>query len=222
MNCSENTRTATQRAKQNLWFRRMFSVALLIGVLIGFLFAKVQSGFYPGAYHHGWFCTGLYRQAVKVQSDGTIVQAGDFTPLNVPMDESLQEYVYWMADAYEVDFTFLMALIRNESNFQADVISTTNDYGLMQINQKNHEWLSNAVGVTDFLDPYQNIQAGIYILGTLFEKYDDPHKVLMAYNMGESGASKLWDQGIYQSKYSQRVIGYQETYIKELNGNDQM
>lgn len=92
----------------------------------------------------------------------------------------------------------------------------------MQINQKNHEWLSNAVGVTDFLDPYQNIQAGIYILGTLFEKYDDPHKVLMAYNMGESGASKLWDQGIYQSKYSQRVIGYQETYIKELNGNDQM
>ena len=44
----------------------------------------------------------------------------------------------------------------------------------------------------------------------------------MAYNMGEGGASKLWDQGIYQSKYSQRVIGYQETYIKELNEHDQM
>lgn len=190
MNCSENTRTATQRAKQNLWFRRMFSVALLIGVLIGFLFAKVPIWFSTPEPTTTAVLYGAYTgQAVKVQSDGTIVQAGDFTPLNVPMDESLQEYVYWMADAYEVDFTFLMALIRNESNFQADVISTTNDYGLMQINQKNHEWLSNAVGVTDFLDPYQNIQAGIYILGTLFEKYDDPHKVLMAYNMGESGAS---------------------------------
>ena len=197
MNCSENTRTATQRAKQNLWFRRMFSVALLIGVLIGFLFAKEPIWFSTPEPTTTAVLYGAYTgQAVKVQSDGTIVQAGDFTPLNVPMDESLQEYVYWMADAYE--------------------------YGLMQINQKNHEWLSNAVGVTDFLDPYQNIQAGIYILGTLFEKYDDPHKVLMAYNMGESGASKLWDQGIYQSKYSQRVIGYQETYIKELNGNDQM
>lgn len=185
MNCSENTRTATQRAKQNLWFRRMFSVALLIGVLIGFLFAKVPIWFSTPEPTTTAVLYGAYTgQAVKVQSDGTIVQAGDFTPLNVPMDESLQEYVYWMADAYEVDFTFLMALIRNESNFQADVISTTNDYGLMQINQKNHEWLSNAVGVTDFLDPYQNIQAGIYILGTLFEKYDDPHKVLMAYNMG--------------------------------------
>ena len=162
MNCSENTRTATQRAKQNLWFRRMFSVALLIGVLIGFLFAKVPIWFSTPEPTTTAVLYGAYTgQAVKVQSDGTIVQAGDFTPLNVPMDESLQEYVYWMADAYEVDFTFLMALIRNESNFQADVISTTNDYGLMQINQKNHEWLSNAVGVTDFLDPYQNIQAGM-------------------------------------------------------------
>lgn len=153
MNCSENTRTATQRAKQNLWFRRMFSVALLIGVLIGFLFAKVPIWFSTPEPTTTAVLYGAYTgQAVKVQSDGTIVQAGDFTPLNVPMDESLQEYVYWMADAYEVDFTFLMALIRNESNFQADVISTTNDYGLMQINQKNHEWLSNAVGVTDFLD----------------------------------------------------------------------
>ena len=44
----------------------------------------------------------------------------------------------------------------------------------------------------------------------------------MAYNMGESGASKLWNQGIYQSKYSNRVLEYQETYIKELNEHDQM
>lgn len=36
MNCSENTRTATQRAKQNLWFRRMpeglVSVAVYMAV----------------------------------------------------------------------------------------------------------------------------------------------------------------------------------------------
>lgn len=223
MNCSEDMKRQRYKAKKSQWFRRMFTVALLMGVLIGGLLVKAPKLIGASNSTTTAVLYGAYTgQALKVQSDGTIVQAGDFTPLDVPMDESLQEYIYWMADAYDIDFTFLMALIRNESNFQADAISTTNDYGLMQINQKNHEWLSNAVGVTDFLDPYQNIQAGIYILGTLFEKYDDPHKVLMAYNMGESGASKLWDQGIYQSKYSQRVIGYQETYIKELNGNDQM
>lgn len=223
MNCSETTRRATQKAKQNQWFRRMFTVALLIGLVIGGLLVKLPDWISRPEPTTTAVLYGPYTgQAVKVQSDGTIVQAGDFTPLNVPMDESLQEYTYWMADAYDIDFTFLMGLIRNESNFQADVISATNDYGLMQINQNNHEWLTNAVGVTDFLDPYQNIQAGVYILNTLFEKYDDPHMVLMAYNMGEGGASKLWDQGVYQSKYSQRVIGYQETYIKELNEHDQM
>lgn len=223
MNCSETTRRATQKAKQNQWFRRMFTVALLIGLVIGGLLVKLPDWISRPEPTTTVVLYGAYTgQAVKVQSDGTIVQAGDFTPLNVPMDESLQEYTYWMADAYDIDFTFLMGLIRNESNFQADVISATNDYGLMQINQNNHEWLTNAVGVTDFLDPYQNIQAGVYILNTLFEKYDDPHMVLMAYNMGEGGASKLWDQGVYQSKYSQRVIGYQETYIKELNEHDQM
>ena len=37
MNCSENTRKATQRAKRNQWFRRMFTVALLMGLVVGFL-----------------------------------------------------------------------------------------------------------------------------------------------------------------------------------------
>ena len=223
MNCSEDMKRQRYKAKQSQWFRRMFTVALLMGVLIGGLLVKAPKLIGASNSTTTAVLYGAYTgQALKVQSDGTIVQAGDFTPLDIPMDESLQEYIYWMADAYDIDFAFLMGLIRNESNFQVDVISETNDYGLMQINQKNHEWLSNAVGVTDFLDPYQNIQAGLYILGNLFEKYDDPHMVLMAYNMGESGASKLWNQGIYQSKYSNRVLEYQETYIKELNVHAQM
>ena len=68
MNCSENTRTATQRAKQNLWFRRMFSVALLIGVLIGFLFAKVPIWFSTPEPTTTAVLYGAYTgQAVKVQ-----------------------------------------------------------------------------------------------------------------------------------------------------------
>lgn len=36
MNCSENTKKATQRAKRMQWFRRMFTVALLMGLVVGF------------------------------------------------------------------------------------------------------------------------------------------------------------------------------------------
>lgn len=43
MNCSENTRTATQRAKRNQWFRRMFTVALLMGLAMGFVFGRCSA-----------------------------------------------------------------------------------------------------------------------------------------------------------------------------------
>jgi hypothetical protein len=32
----------------------------------------------------------------------------------------------------------------------------------------------------------------------------------MAYNMGENGAGKLWDMGIYQTEYSQDVLTIQQ------------
>lgn len=43
MNCSENTRKATQRAKWNQWFRRMFTVALLLGLVVGFFLGRVSA-----------------------------------------------------------------------------------------------------------------------------------------------------------------------------------
>lgn len=129
-----------------------------------------------------------------------------FIPLEVELDEELQEFIYCLSYAYNIDYAFVMGLIEAESNYQVDVVSSTNDYGLMQINTVNHEWLNEKLGVTDFLDPYQNTRSGIYILRNLFEKYKDPEKVLMAYNMGENGAKRLWDKGIYETDYTNKVI----------------
>lgn len=137
----------------------------------------------------------------------------NFVPLDVPMDEDLQEFVFYLSAAYEMDFTFVMALIQQESNFQPDIVSSTNDYGLMQINKINHPQLIEQLAITDFTNPYDNIKAGTFMLRKLFEKYETPAKVLMAYNMGESGASRLWEQGIFESNYSKSVLQIQQ----ELN-----
>ncbi len=137
----------------------------------------------------------------------------NFVPLNVSMDEDLQEFVFYLSTAYEMDFTFVMALIQHESCYDASAISATNDYGLMQINTINHPYLKETLGITDFLNPYDNIRGGMFILRKLFEKYEEPNKVLMAYNMGETGASRLWEQGIFESNYSNSVLEIQ----RELN-----
>lgn len=36
----------------------------------------------------------------------------EFVPLNVPMDEDLQEFIFYLSQAYEMDFTFVMVLIQ--------------------------------------------------------------------------------------------------------------
>lgn len=139
-----------------------------------------------------------------------------FVPLDVPMDEDLQEFVFYLSQAYEMDFTFVMALIQQESRYNPDVISVTNDYGLMQINEINHPYLKETLGITDFLNPYDNIRGGMFILRKLFEKYETPEKVLMAYNMGETGASQLWEQGIFEINYSKSVLQIQQELNAEL------
>lgn len=93
-----------------------------------------------------------------------------FVPLNVPMDEDLQEFIFYLSQAYGMDFTFVMALIQRESGYNPDVISKTNDYGLMQINEINHPYLQEQLGITDFTEPYGNVRAGMFILRKLFEK----------------------------------------------------
>lgn len=142
----------------------------------------------------------------------------EFTPLDVAMDEEQQEFVFYLCAGYNLDFTLVMALIEYESNYQADAVSETNDYGLMQINHINHDWLTKTIGVTDYLDPYQNVRAGCFIFRKLFEKYQDADMVLMAYKMGETGASRLWKNGIFSTDYTESIRGIQQKFNEQLIG----
>lgn len=144
--------------------------------------------------------------------DSTEVRAAEPTYYDIPLSKELQLYTYTrcvdygIADHYEL----VLAMMWQESNFTPDTISKTNDYGIMQINACNHEWLRDMLGTTNFLDASQNIDAGTYIISRMLLKYEDEHKALMAYNMGENGASLNWEAGIYTSNYSRGVVAKRE------------
>lgn len=140
----------------------------------------------------------------------------NFSPIDCELPEELQEFTYYLCEAYYIDFNFAMAVMFTESSFRADIINGS-DYGLMQINECNHKDLEDKLGVTNFLEPYQNIRAGLYILRGLFEKYDEPSLVCMAYNMGEYGASVLWDKGIHETSYSIKVLSKSDEYAAIRN-----
>lgn len=133
-----------------------------------------------------------------------------------PLDRDLQDYIRYMCGMNELPMSLVIALISVESSFQSNVISDTNDYGLMQINTINHEWLSEEYGITNFLDPHQNIFCGITILSQHYDKYQDIDKALMAYNLGATGAKRMWDKGTYETTYTNKVRAAMEVYDNEI------
>ncbi len=136
-----------------------------------------------------------------------------FQAYDIGLSEELQKYTFQQCKKNGLEFELVLAVMQVESNFKSDLISRTNDYGLMQINKVNHEWLKKELGVTDFLDPKQNIDCGIYMLKELFDKYSDEHKVLMAYNFGEGGMKRNWKKGVRSSKYSRKVLQTRERLV---------
>lgn len=141
----------------------------------------------------------------------------EFVTIACPLPEDLQEFTFYLCKGYYIDFPFAMAVMFRESSFNVNATSADGrDHGLFQIRDVNNEWLEEQIGVTDMNDPYQNIRAGLYILRRLFEKYDDPARVLMAYNMGEYGASTLWKQNVYETTYTRRVLETADEYEAEI------
>lgn len=160
--------------------------------------------------------------ADPTDSTETVYKEPPIVFYDVPLTSNLQEYIMLLCEKKEVPVPLVMAMIEHESTFRAEVISKTDDYGLMQINEGNHEWLSDIYEVTDFLDSYQNVYCGISIISGYLEKYEDIPLALMCYNMGEYGANQLWKTGVHSTAYSRNVIAKMTKYeeVNDANGND--
>lgn len=130
------------------------------------------------------------------------------------LKEEYQNHLYKMCIKYDVEeyYTLFIAQMYHESTFRSNLISGTNDYGLMQINTCNHEWLGELLGNDNFLDPYNNIEAGIYMMSKYLHKYNDVEKALVCYNRGESAVIN----GTYSTSYSKGVL-YDMNLLVELD-----
>ncbi len=140
----------------------------------------------------------------------------DATYCNIPLSADLQDYIRSVCKEYSVPCELVYAMIEVESGYQQNIISSTGDYGLMQINKCNHEWLADELNITNILDPEQNILAGVYLISEHLKATDgDITLALMRYNCGATGASRLQEQGINSTSYTDKVVAVYERIIKE-------
>lgn len=141
----------------------------------------------------------------KPVSTGKVKQASR-KYYQVPLSSNVQDIIFTECEANNVPADLVIALIDVESNYNSKLISRTNDYGLMQINICHKDSLKKSLKVTDLLDERQNIKAGVYMLSGIVNKYSNMNQALMVYNCGEFGAKKLWNNGVYSTDYSKKVL----------------
>ncbi|MBI5464238.1 MAG: transglycosylase SLT domain-containing protein [Ignavibacteriales bacterium] len=93
---------------------------------------------------------------------------------------------------YEVDWIFILALMKEESRFDYEAISHRGAYGLMQLMPITQVEVAERLGVDEVESPTNNIRAGIYHLKLLKRSFEDCsvedrfRLTLAAYNAGLS------------------------------------
>lgn len=140
-----------------------------------------------------------------------------------PIDYS--EYVYKYSEEYEVDSLLIFAIIKAESNFNPNVVSSSNAIGLMQLMDSTAEELAQKMDITfaqksSLYNPELNIRLGIKYFSNLMKEYDGNIALaLTAYNAGIGTVRKWIEQGTIKEDGSDiENIPYKETnnYVRKI------
>lgn len=108
--------------------------------------------------------------------------------------------------------SLIKAMVYCESGFDKTQISSADARGLMQITPRWFSKLMAEYEVTDLCaDERGNLLIGVRWIQYLIHKYgDDTHKVLVAYNLGESRVDR---GGITQNGFSTKVLRIEGEYL---------
>jgi len=108
------------------------------------------------------------------------------------------EYVERAARDFQLDPYLILAVMREESHYRADVISHADARGLMQIMPATGEYIASRKNM-DFtlgmlFDPETNIRFGAWYLRSMLNSFDeDLDRALAAYNAGP-GNARRWSE----------------------------
>lgn len=118
---------------------------------------------------------------------GSALTAPELSAAALANRGKIEEMIREVSARYRVDPALVRAVIETESNYNSTAISRRGALGLMQlVPQTAHQ-----MGVSNALDPKQNLDGGVRYLHSLLERYNgDLDKALAAYNAGPGAVDR--------------------------------
>ena len=175
--------------------------------------------------------TGKYLNTIQLAAaiEAALKQGND-QGFSYPIETLKYPLVYWdsikkYAQANNLDPFLVAAVIRQESAYDPDALSSANAKGLMQLIAATGKRVAKEIGLKNFevsqlFDPETNIQLGTKYLADLLEKLDgNLYRALAAYNAGPDATNKWWpEKGEVEQEVIVENITYRATrnYVKHV------
>ena len=140
--------------------------------------------------------------------EAALLEQGYFSDA-IPMPYDLQDTMRTACEEYGCPYPLALAVAEVESHFDMDAVGSAGEVGIMQLNPgpENTYWINlEAETNQDPTTPAGNIVCGVYLLGAHLVNYGDTEKAVMAYNMGNAGAERAWENGVTSTEHSEKVM----------------
>ena len=141
---------------------------------------------------------------------------------DLPLPAEVDKYLWKKSRESGFSYYLLLAIAKQESNFDTTCVSNTGDYGLLQINKRTAKGIAARLGLKKYnlMDYKTSIQFSVYHLSGLRAYWDKKgykgksleRMVLLSYHRGVVGAKRYVKKHGRNNAYVQNI----ENYKKQL------
>ena len=143
--------------------------------------------------------------------------------LKINYPQKYSKYVEEYAKEYQIDKELIYAMIKAESNFKEDAVSSKKAYGLMQILESTAyeiaEELQMEITKEDIVDPETNIHLGTKYISNLIKRYGNIELATASYNAGIGNVDAWIEKGSIKNDGTDiENIPFKETnnYVRKI------